>query len=77
MNANERAGSGEPAITKRRDGKYEQRLGDRWSAEYYEERQTGLWRVDVYHHDVAEWVSSGHASLEEAARAAREYFDQV
>lgn len=64
-------------ITRRVDGKYEQGLGDRWLIEYWEDPNTGLWRVDVYHRDVPEWMSEGHASIEEAERAVRNYLDQL
>jgi hypothetical protein len=72
----DRSGSGESSIRLRRDGKYEERLDDWHTAEYFEDPQTGLWRADVYHHESPEWTSTDHGSLEEAARAAREYVDQ-
>lgn len=76
MNGNDHGQPRDPPIRQRSDGKYDQRLGDKWVAEYCEEPQSGLWRVDLYHRDVAEWVSVGYSSLEDAARAARDYFDQ-
>ena len=64
-------------IVKRTDGKYEETLGDIWVAEYAENSETDLWDVEVLKHDVAEWQTSGYASLEEARQAAHDYYDQV
>lgn len=76
MNGNDRGQPRGPPLRQRSDGKYDQRLGDKWVVEYYEEPQSGLWCVGLYYRNVAEWVSVGYASLEDAARAAREYLDQ-
>ncbi len=64
-------------ITKRLDGKYEQPLGDEWIIEYWEDPRSDLWRVEVFHKDVAKWVSEGHLSIEEAGQAVRNYLDQL
>ena len=64
-------------ITKRLDGKYEQRIGDKWTIEYWEDSRTDLWRAEVFHKDVAKWVSDGHLSLDEAGQAVRDYLDQL
>lgn len=64
-------------LRKRLDGKYEETLSASWSAEYSEDADTGLWRVDLYRHDVAEWVSVGYGSLEDAREAARLHHDQT
>lgn len=64
-------------ITKRVDGKYEERLDDTWLAEYYEDPTTGLWRVDVFQHDVHEFSATDQPSLEDARQAGRNFFDQV
>lgn len=64
-------------IVKRTDGKYEETLGDIWVAEYAENSETDLWDVEVLKHDVAEWQTSGYASLEEARQAAHDCYDQV
>ena len=64
-------------ITKRIDGKFEEDLGNSWIAEYFEEPVTGLWRVELFLHDVPEWISDGYLSLDEARRAAWNHFDQV
>ncbi len=64
-------------ITKRRDGKYEQRFGGEWVAEYMEEPESGMWRVDLFRHDVAEWVSTDYPSLEEAEHAVLSYLSQT
>ncbi len=64
-------------INKRRDGKYEQRLGDEWFIEYWEDPRSDLWRAEVFHKYVAKWVSKGHLSMEEAGRAVRNYLDQL
>lgn len=64
-------------VVKRTDGKYEETLGDTWVAEYAENSETDLWDVEVLNHDVAEWQTSGYASLEQARQAAHDYYDQV
>ena len=63
-------------LIKRQDGKFEQSLGGRWVAEYFENPVDGLWRVDLFLHDVPEWDSNGFQSIEEAQQAVREYIDQ-
>ncbi len=64
------------ALTRRTDGKYEEHLGNKWLAEYYEDVDTGLWSVDVFFHDVPEWASRDFPSLEDARAAARDYLNQ-
>jgi len=64
-------------LTKRQDGKFEERLDDTWMAEYFERPENGLWRVEIFNHDVSKWVEDGFASLEEAQEAAHNYWDQV
>lgn len=64
-------------VVKRTDGKYEETLGDTWVAEYAENSETDLWDVEVLNRDVAEWQTSGYASLEQARQAAHDYYDQV
>lgn len=64
-------------LTKRIDGKYQEDLGNSWIAEYFEAPGTGLWRVELFVHDVPEWVSDGYLSLDEARQAARNHFNQV
>lgn len=60
----------------RTDGKYEEWLDDTWSAEYAEDIVTGLWRVDVFQHDVPEWTATDFESLEAARQAAQYYYAQ-
>ena len=62
---------------KRLDGKYEERLGDIWTAQYSEDPATGLWQVVILKHDVLEWRGSGYTSIEEAQKSAQEYYDQL
>lgn len=64
-------------LVKRADGKYEERLGGIWTAQYFEEPATGLWQVIVLKHDVFEWRASGYSSIEDARRSAQEYYNQV
>lgn len=64
-------------VIKRPSGVYEERLDDRWLAEYSEDSGTGLWRADIYHHDVSVWRSEGHVAIEDARQAARAYYDQL
>ncbi|WP_455222947.1 hypothetical protein [Kaarinaea lacus] len=65
----------ETALRKRVDGKYEEQLGNNWTAEYCEDPINGLIEVEILHHDVSEWFSSSYESLEEAQEAAHEYFN--
>jgi len=60
-------------IQKRIDGKYEQCLDGKFTAEYFEVPETGLWRVEIFLDDVAAWVSIDHESMEDAAHAARNH----
>jgi hypothetical protein len=63
--------------TRRLDGKFEEQLGGRWVAEYFEDPKTGSGRVEVFLHDVPPWVEEGVASLNEAREAASNYVDQT
>ncbi len=65
------------AITKRLDGKYEERLGEIWIAEYLENPETGLWEAEIFKHNVAEWHGTDFTSLEEAKQAAHYFYDQT
>lgn len=62
---------------KRSDGKYEERLVNDWLIEYFEEPLSGLWRVELFQHNIAEWTSTDFSSLEEARDAAYNYVDQL
>lgn len=64
-------------LIKRTDGKYEETLGETWVAEYAEDPETGLWDVQISKHAVVEWREPGFATLEDARRAAVEYYDQL
>jgi len=66
----------EEMLTKRRDGKYVESFADNWLAEYSESPQTGLWKVEIFQHDVSRWVSQDYALLDEARTAALDYFVQ-
>ncbi|WP_455197563.1 hypothetical protein [Kaarinaea lacus] len=65
----------ETVVAKRRDGKYEEQLGENWIAEYSEDPMNGLFEVEILHHDVSEWFASNFDSLEDAQEAAHEYFN--
>lgn len=65
------------SLKKRPDGVYEESFNEDWYAEYSEDPQTGLWRVDIFKHDVPEWRNLDFESLEEAVEAAKEYYSQV
>jgi hypothetical protein len=64
-------------IVKRKDGKYEEILGEAWTAEYYEDPETGLWQVEIFKHDVAEWHNTNYESLEVARVAAHDFYNQA
>ena len=72
----ENIGATDPPIALQSNGKRVQQLGEKWTAEYFEDAASGLWRAELFHREVPEWASVNHASLEEAARAVREYLDQ-
>ena len=67
-------GFGLDNLVKRRDGKYEEILGENWVAEYYEDPESSLWQVELFKRDALEWVSTSHASLEQAQQAAYNYY---
>lgn len=62
---------------KRRDGKYEQRLGEKWIAVYAEDPATSLWQVEIFNHDVPEWRDIAYVTLTEASQSAKNYYDQL
>ena len=64
-------------LVERTDGKYEEMLGETWVAEYAEDTETGLWQVQISKHDVIEWHEPGFATLEDARRAAADYYDHT
>ena len=64
------------ALVRRRDGKYEEDLGDNWTVEYSENRDTGLWEAEVFKHNVPEWHGVGYESLEDARAAALNFYEQ-
>ncbi len=64
-------------LIQRRDGKYEERLAESWVAEYCENPETGLWEVEVFKSDVAEWYSLDYISLDDARQAAYNFYDQA
>jgi len=64
-------------LNKRRDGKYEERLNEIWVAEYSENPDTGLWEVEIFKSDVAEWYSLDFMSLDDARKAAYDFYNQA
>lgn len=67
----------DPGVEERPDGVFEEVFDDNWYAEYIFDSDSGLWRVNVFRRDVAEWRDSGFDSLEDAQVAAREVFNQA
>lgn len=67
----------ETLVTKRKDGVYEEWLDGRWTAEYREDPLTGLYRAEVFHHDVSEWAATEYPSVEDAQQAAHDYYDSL
>jgi hypothetical protein len=63
-------------LRSRAGGTYEEVLADGWTAEYAEDPATGLWDVVVLKHDAAAWRETGYATIEDARRAAREFYEQ-
>lgn len=59
------------------DGRYLERMADNLTVEYFENTETGLWDVEIYLHDVPEWKSMDYISLENAQKAAYEYYNQL
>ncbi len=64
-------------LRQRTDGTYEEALSAAWSAEYAEDRDTGLWSAEVFHRGAAEWRGEGFATVEEARYAAKQYYDAL
>jgi hypothetical protein len=64
-------------VTQRTDGKYEERLDEVWLAEYSEDPGSGLWQVEIFKHNLAEWHGTEYTSLEEARQAAQEFYNQI
>ena len=52
-------------------------FNDEWRAEYSEDPDTGLWRVDVYDNDVAVWSEIELDSLADARTSARSFYEQA
>ena len=65
----------ESVIIKRKDGIYEEKLDDKWIAEYSEDVLTGLFQVEIFYRSTSEWVSTDYLSLEDAQNAAHDYYD--
>jgi hypothetical protein len=63
-------------LRRRASGTYEEALADGWTAEYAEDPATGLWEVVVLKHDATEWRETGYATIDDARRAAHEFYDQ-
>lgn len=64
-------------VARREDGVLEEVFSDTCYAEYSEDPATGLWRVDLYKHDVAEWREDDFESLADAVGAARAWYAQL
>jgi hypothetical protein len=64
-------------LVKRLDGKFEERLDDRWFAEYFEDPLTGLFRAEVFFNNKSKWVSVDHISLDDAQEAVKTYYDDM
>jgi len=64
-------------LRRRPGGTYEEILGGDWTAEYGEDPPTGLWEVVVLKHGTAEWRETGYPTIDDARRAAREFYDQI
>jgi hypothetical protein len=64
-------------IVKHLDGTFEEQLGEKWTARYSEDPNTGLWIIEIFNHNVAEWRSQDFTSIEEAQQAAHDYYDQL
>ena len=65
------------SVTKRPDGTYEEKLSENWRVIYAEAPQNGLWEVEIFNHNVAEWHGTAYVSLEDARQAAHNFYDQV
>lgn len=62
---------------RRADGVYIEGFDDTWTAEYLEDAETGLWRVDMLRLDASHWRQEDFDSLEEARKAAVEFYNDA
>lgn len=58
-------------------GMVDEVFNDDWRAEYSEDPDTGLWRVDVYDNDVAVWSEIELDTLADARTSARSFYEQA
>lgn len=61
-------------LTRCRRGVYEESFDDGWYAEYSKSRKSGLWRADVFRHDVLWRHESGFTSLTDARGAVQDFY---
>src|SRR5687767_6264458 len=60
-------------ITRTPVGIVDEQFNDEWRAEYSEDPETGLWRVDIYDNDVGVWSELELDSLADARASARNF----
>jgi hypothetical protein len=58
-------------------GIIDEKFNDDWRAEYCEDPNSGLWRVDIYDSDVAVWSEIELDSLADARISARNFYEQA
>lgn len=63
--------------TRTPSGIVDEKFNDDWRAEYSEDPDSGLWRVDVYDNDVAVWSEIELDSLADARTSARNFYEQA
>jgi hypothetical protein len=64
-------------ITRTPVGIVDEQFNDEWRAEYSEDPETGLWRVDIYDNDVGVWSEIELDSLADARASARNFYEQA
>lgn len=60
---------------RRADGVYLETFDDTWTAEYVEDADTGLWRIDMLRLDASHWRQDDLDSLEDARKSALEFYN--
>jgi|GEM_PF-419348 hypothetical protein len=64
-------------LTKAQNGVLREQFNASWYADYSEDPNSGLWRAEVYKHNVPEWCEVDLESLRVAMELARDFYQQA
>lgn len=64
-------------LIKGQNGVLREQFSASWYADYSEDPNSGLWRAEVYKHDVPEWCEVDLESLRVAMELARDFYQQA